>query len=50
MLSLFRTKLTDAGLNELKALENLRNFYDGQTNVTDAGRAAFKAALPNCNR
>ena len=38
--------MTDAGLEHLKGLKNLKKLYVWQTPVTDAGVAKLKEALP----
>lgn len=47
-LVLNNSKITDEGLKLLEKHSSLRNLQLGQTNVTDAGVATLKAALPNC--
>jgi hypothetical protein len=46
-LNLFGTAVSDAGVENLKGLSELRHLYVWQTKVTDAGVAALKKALPN---
>lgn len=48
VLGLSRNPLTDKGLAELHRLKRLRNLKLGKTQVTAAGVAALKAALPEC--
>ncbi len=48
-LSLFRTKITDAGLKDVAKLQELTGLYLGGTQITDAGVAELKKALPKCN-
>ena len=38
--------MTDAGLENLKGLRNLRHLYVWQTKVTEVGAKNLKAALP----
>jgi len=45
-LNLYGTKVTDAGLEALKGLKNLKKLYVWQTGVTDAGAAKLTAAIP----
>jgi hypothetical protein len=45
-LDLFNTRVTDAGLKELKELKNLRSLDLSDTRVTDAGAAVLQNALP----
>jgi len=45
-VSLEGTKVTDAGLKELKELKSLRSLYLMHTKVTDAGVKELQAALP----
>ncbi|MFT5131184.1 MAG: hypothetical protein ACI8W8_004820 [Rhodothermales bacterium] len=48
-LSIYATRITDAGLEHLKGLK-LLNYVDvSHTKVTPEGVAALKAALPNAN-
>jgi len=47
-LNLSRSKITDAGLVHLKGLTGLQTLDLGGTEVTDAGFADLKKALPNC--
>ena len=42
------TTITDAGLEHIKGMTNLRGINIGGTQVADAGVAALKKALPNC--
>jgi len=46
VLSLYNTKVTDAGLKELAGLKQLEQLYLGDTKVTAAGVAALQKALP----
>jgi len=41
-------QVTDAGLEHLKGLTNLRTLHLQHTQVTDAGVNELKKALPNC--
>jgi hypothetical protein len=41
-------QITDAGFDHLKGLTNLTDLYLLGTQVTDAGVAELKKALPNC--
>jgi Leucine-rich repeat (LRR) protein len=48
-LSLHETKVTDKALEQLREHKNLKTLeLNGVSTVTDAGIAALKAALPNC--
>jgi hypothetical protein len=41
--------MTDAGLKHFEALNNLRYIYFlGEGNISDAGIAELRKALPNC--
>lgn len=40
--------ITDAGLDHIKKMSNLKRLELSHTQVTDAGFASLKAALPNC--
>ena len=42
------TKISDAGLEHLKGLKNLKVLRLDRTKVTDAGVAELKKALPGC--
>lgn len=42
------TAITDAGLVHIKGLTELQDFELRYTQVTDAGVAELKKALPNC--
>jgi internalin A len=42
-------KVTDAGLKELARFQKLERLIVGGSPVTEAGMAALKEALPNCN-
>ena len=42
------SQITDVGLKELAKLENLGSLELDKTQVTDAGVAELKKALPNC--
>ena len=47
-LGLSNTKVTDAGLGELKGLKNLEQLYLYRTEVTDQGLKELKKVLPRC--
>jgi len=47
-LSLTNTSLTDRSVKYLKTMQNLKHLHIGGTQITDAGAAELKAALPNC--
>ena len=47
-LELGNTKVTDAGLDELKGLPNLQSVSLRTTQVTDVGISNFQEAMPNC--
>ena len=47
-VTLMDTQVTDAGLEHLKGMTNLRYLHLGDTQVTDAGVNELKKALPNC--
>jgi len=47
-LSLWGTKVTDAGLVHLKGLGNLKALDLSATRVTDDGVKQLQEALPNC--
>ncbi len=49
MLYLSDTKVTDVGLKELVNLKNLSSLSLSLTQVTDAGVAELKKALPKCD-
>jgi hypothetical protein len=40
-------EITDAELNDLKTLKNLRLLHLGSTSVTDGGLKKLKGSLPN---
>jgi len=42
------TKITDAGLDQLKELDGLRNLFLARTQVTDMGITNFQAGRPFC--
>jgi hypothetical protein len=42
------TQIGDAGLEHLKALNNLRFVRLNHTKISDVGLAELKKALPNC--
>jgi hypothetical protein len=48
-LALSSTKVTDAGLKELRGLKGLRMLSLLETKVTDAGVAELQKALPGCS-
>jgi len=48
VLLLGYTQVTDAGLESLKSLTQLRKLDLRKTKVTDAGVAKLLRALPNC--
>jgi len=48
LTSLQELFVTDAGLVHLKGLTSLQTLGLGNTQVTDAGVAKLKEALPNC--
>ncbi len=47
VLSVSRTRITDAGLNELRELTNLAQIEAQGTEVTDEGVKALQKTLPN---
>ena len=47
-LDLDNTKITDAGLKELKGLGTLRTLRIGNTKVTDQGVTELQKSLPKC--
>ena len=47
-LDLSYTEVTDVGLKELAGLKSLQSLYLGGTQVTDAGVAELRKALPAC--
>ena len=47
-LSLFNIQITDTGLKEVAKLQQLTTLYLRGTQVTKAGGAELKKALPNC--
>ena len=48
MLFLNNTKVTDAGLEHLKGMTNLRKLTLVDTQVTDEGVDKLQQALPDC--
>ena len=46
-LALGATRVSDAGLTQLKGMKGLRTLFLDGTKVTDAGLAELKKALPN---
>jgi hypothetical protein len=46
VLNLGSTKITDAGLAELKGLKNLRRVRVERTGVTEDGKKALREAVP----
>ena len=47
LLNLVNTKITDAGLKELKEMKSLRRLSIRNTNVTNEGVADLQQLLPN---
>jgi hypothetical protein len=47
-LDLSETKITDAGLAQLKGLNELETLCLNNTRVTDAGKEELSKALPKC--
>lgn len=47
VLDLQRTSVTDKGLEKLKGLTKLREIWLSQSKTTEAGKRAFKKAMPN---
>ena len=47
-LSLVGTQITDAGLEHLKGMNQLRHLYLDRTKITDVGGKKLQEALPNC--
>ncbi len=47
-LNLYRTQVTNQGLNELKELKKLADLNLGLTKVTDAGVKGLQDSLPEC--
>ena len=48
-LNLDASKITDAGLTKLEALDQLRWIGLARSGVTEEGAKKLRAALPNCN-
>ena len=48
ILSLTSTEVSDADLERLKGLTNLRELYLNDTKTTEAGRSSLRQSLPNC--
>ena len=47
-LNIWNARVSDAGLEHVKALTNLQQLGLFQTDVTDGGVKKFKEALPDC--
>ena len=47
-LNLYGTKVTDAGLEQLKNLKNLKKVYVWQSAVTAEGMQKMRDAIPGC--
>ena len=47
-LSLYITDITDAGLEHLKGLTNMKKLVLINTRITDAGVAELQQSLPKC--
>jgi hypothetical protein len=48
MLFLNGTRVTDAGLSDIERLTRLEELWLAGTQITGAGKAQLRQALPNC--